>query len=447
MATDLFSPDIPASAPMPQSERWFTAAAWLYLALLPCHLPLVGPLMAHDLLAPVFVAAVLRRGDWCRWRRSPDGWLAAFLAWAVLATLAHGLPGRADLYEFAVFAYVALIYAFFSRTRLNPRGLGLYAGLVVAGFWAVAVIQAAGGYVHPHSAYVGTTLGFLATRYGFTFGNPNLLAPFAVLPLVCALLASTGAAGQGTGTPLRLRLARRAAFLVAFAVPVLLTASRHLLMTLALLLGGLLTQVPLPWRRGTRALAWALLGGTFVLFYLTVLFPFFPLRAEPPFINARAPGMYMVHQHAYLRMATADLRRLAVGLGPDAIRAEYPHQVDPDLARRSLLEYHMPDLIPSFLVYMDAHNEYLNLATDFGLPAVLLMAAFLLALARRPVPGLDALLPLLIAAIGCACLWDDLLSKRWIWVALGLLAAAAQPSPRAMETRPPTPNEERKSLC
>ena len=97
-------------------------------------------------------------------------------------------------------------------------------------------------------------------------------------------------------------------------------------------------------------------------------------------------------------------------------------------------------LLPSFLAYMDAHNEYLNQAAAFGLPALLCLVAFVIGLAALSAPRhgpIGAMLALFVAALAVACLWDDLLSKRWVWVTLGLLAAAA-PAARGTEADPIT---------
>jgi hypothetical protein len=151
--------------------------------------------------------------------------------------------------------------------------------------------------------------------------------------------------------------------------------------------------------------------------------------------------MYLIHQDAYLRLTTADLTNLLFGPGRSGVRAAYPNAVDPDLARRVLSEYRLDHLVESFLIYMDAHNEYLNLATAFGLPAVALLAAFMACLARRGAadecpPIAVRLLPFLVVGIAGACLWDDLLSKRWIWATLGLLAAQLPAAPPAIQTHP-----------
>lgn len=433
----------PLSASTASRERLYTGAAWLYLALLPCQLPLGGPLYVHDLLAPLFLGAVLQRGDGRRWLRFPDACLTGFGACCVLATLTRPLAGP-DLYELGVFGYVGLLYAFFSRTSLSPRGLWRYAVAVAAALWLVGLVQAISGPHGAPSVYAGTTLGFLARRYGFTFGNPNLLGSFCALPVACALLSlfqPDARAGEGTPAPPR-RLLAVAGLLLALGVPLLLSASRHLLLSAALVLAGLLALTPSPHRFLARCAAGLALALAFALFYLTVLIPVFPLQAQPPFVNCRTPGMYMTHQGAYLRLVFRDAWSPLVGLGRAAVRQHYPEAVDPVLTRRVLAEYHMEDLTPSFLAYMDAHNEYLNLASAFGIPAALALYAFLCGLARRawrdrggPV---GELLAFFVVGLCLASLWDDLLSKRWVWITLGLLAAALWDSARARAAAEPS---------
>jgi hypothetical protein len=430
-----------SSAPITPCERFYTGAGWLYLALLPCHLRLVGPLYVHDLLIPLFLAAVLQRADWRRWLRLPDAALAAFGAWCGLATLTR-LPGWPDAYELGIFAYMGLLYAFFSRTSFSSRGLWRYALAVALALWGVAGVQIMTGFGQAPSAYAGTPLGFLAVRYGFTFANPNLLGSFCVLPVACALLglARTDDAGQGTDAVPRRRLLALAVLLLALGVPLLLTASRHLLLSGALVLAVLTSLVPDTHRHLARRAAALALALVFGLFYLTILFPVFPLQTHAPFVNCRTPGMYTIHQDAYLNLILLEARAPLVGLGRTAVRQRYPEAVNPNLARRVLAEYRMDFLYPSFLTYMDAHNEYLNLATAFGLPAVAALYAFLWLLARNARHAardiVADLLTALVLGLCLASLWDDLLSKRWIWATLGLLAAAAWNTSRMP---PPTP--------
>jgi hypothetical protein len=76
---------------------------------------------------------------------------------------------------------------------------------------------------------------------------------------------------------------------------------------------------------------------------------------------------------------------------------------------------------------MDSHNEYLNTGTAFGIPALAALVAFWIS---QAVHGLrkhrNELLLFFVAGLLACCFWDDLGSKRWIWVTLGLLVAAGE---------------------
>ncbi|MBN2450060.1 MAG: hypothetical protein JXR77_06705 [Lentisphaeria bacterium] len=417
------SPD----APEPVRERFFRAAAVAYLALLPFDVALLGPLRAHDLLAPIFLAAVCRRGDFRRYLRLPDGLLVGFLALAAIATVCH-LDGWNDVYELMVMGYTALLYVFFSRTLLAPSLLGGYGLAVGALCWATALLQVATGGFRSHAAYEGTVLGFLALRFQLFFPNPNQCASFLALPVVCALLALPSDRGRTEGwTPgsARARLAAAAGLLA----PLLLTASRHVLLAAAPVLGC--ASLRLPGRpRLLRAGAWGLLAAGSLLLLLTVLFPFFPLQSRFPFFNRRTAGMYTIHHMAYLRLTCLDPAAFLLGVGRSNARTLYSTLVDSAAARRILAEYRMDGQVEGFTGYMDAHNEYLNTATTFGVPATILLYGFLLAWARqrrRRCPGrVGTMACFFLAAVMVACLWDDLLSKRWIWVILGVLTAAGE---------------------
>jgi hypothetical protein len=76
---------------------------------------------------------------------------------------------------------------------------------------------------------------------------------------------------------------------------------------------------------------------------------------------------------------------------------------------------------------MDAHNEYLSTGTAFGLPALVALVGFWVS---RAVTGFrrhrDELVLFFVVGLLCCCLWDDLASKRWIWLTLALLAGSAR---------------------
>ena len=78
-----------------------------------------------------------------------------------------------------------------------------------------------------------------------------------------------------------------------------------------------------------------------------------------------------------------------------------------------------------YATFMDPHNGYLDLTAHFGVPALLLALAFLGRQGWRAWRFRRAELGFFLLALGFALMWDDLFSKRWIWVGLALLAKTA----------------------
>lgn len=400
-------------------------AALAYMVLLPLDVPLWGPLRLHDLLVPAFAAWVLWRRDYRRAIRMPDALLLAFLTWVALLTVWR-LAAWEDAYRLVVWLYVVTVYAFFSRTALSTASLGGYAIVVAALCLAIGLWQCAAGGVGFHDAYAGSTLSLLTTRYAGRFGNPNQFASFGALPVVCALLALAGC-GRGRLTrPLRTVLLGATGVCLLL---VLLTVSRHMLLSIATVLGLLAWACGRRGWRAVRSLAWVAVLSAGGLFLVTVLFAFFPLRPVFPYFNADTPGMYTIHHVPYLHIVTDSPGAFLFGVGRSGVRRLYPMVIDQERTRRILAAYRMEHLSGSFAAYMDAHNEYLGTAASFGVPAVLLVYGFLLALAlrmRRNGGAVADLAAFFLAALLIVSLWDDILSKRWTWVVLGLLAAQAR---------------------
>ncbi|OGV63265.1 MAG: hypothetical protein A3K19_12900 [Lentisphaerae bacterium RIFOXYB12_FULL_65_16] len=414
---------------------WPELAALAYLALLPLNIQLRGPLFAHDLLVPVLVAAVLRSGRLRDAFRLPGLLLTVFLGLAGLATLCHGLARR-DLYELAIFAYMAVVFWFFRTVELDRKRLHWLGLTILTVFCAYAAGQAVLGVHDTYAAYEGTTLGFMAKRFFFTFAHPNLAGSYYVLPVLCIMLAYYAGSGlgicnwlpanckcQGLTPEWGLRLL----LVGVLCVPLLLTVSRHMLISLAVILPFALGPV-VGVRRGTVFPAsGTVLALVFGLFYLTLLVPFFPLQREFPFFNHATWGMYTIHQVVYGKMILLDLKSFFMGVGRAGVYDLYPQLVNVEGARAILAQYKSEFCMPAFTTYMDAHNEYLNLATAFGVPAMAACYAFWIA-AAGAVPRRNrwhGLLCLFVAAVCLASLWDDLLSKRWIWASLGILVGQA----------------------
>jgi hypothetical protein len=395
--------------------------AWLYLVLLPWNVPLRGPLFLHDLLGPVFLLFLLVRGQWREYLRFPRVLLPVFLGLAALATAVHARGGH-DLYDLAIMGYMATLFAFFAWVPLKRRHLAWYGALVLGVMWAGAAWEMASGAMRSYGVYEHTTLGFIAKRFFFTFSHPNLTGSFYALPVACLLL---GLAGRGQRLNWR-ELGIGLLALAAVLIPLGLTVSKHMLLSAALIAGAVVIE------RG-HAARWRWLGlaavlGVFVLFYLTVLFPFFPLQGQFPFFNHATWGMYTTHQSIYWRILFRDFASVLVGVGPERLRDLYPTLADPEYIRSVLDQYQQGSLTQSFCTYMDAHNEYLNTGTGFGLPALMALVGFWISLAIQGMrERKNELLLFFVVALLCCCLWDDLASKRWVWVALGLLVGTARP--------------------
>ncbi|MCK5802166.1 MAG: O-antigen ligase family protein [Lentisphaeria bacterium] len=410
------SSDTPAAwrAHLEHAASWL---AWIYLILLPMNIVLRGPLFAHDVLAPLLALVVLLRGNIRRWFRMPDILLPAFLAFAALSTLTH-FGGMKDIYELAIFAYMALLYAFFSETKLGSRDLQWYGFGLLATMWLFAAGQAVAGAQQTYGVYEDSTLGFIAKRFFFTFEHPNLLGSFYALPVLCVLLSQRGRF-RVTSLPRWVLWAVAASIAL---IPLGLTVSRHMLLSAALLAAFFVGEQAKRMRtwRGIALGAVALL---FLPFYLMILYPFFPLQNQPPFFNHATFGMYTVHQVIYLKMILRSIFSAVFGVGRSTVFTLYPTFADWDTTHAILSQYKQEFLAKSFTTYMDAHNEYLNIGASFGLPAVALAYGFWVATARDLFRRGCELALFLVVGLLLVSLWDDILSKRWIWICLALLHA------------------------
>lgn len=404
------------------SKRSYLGLCYILLLFLPFALP-HGPLLAADLLAPLM--ALLLCWQWragLRVCREQGYALPIFLILAGIATLLHLVRGSGSLYDFSVFAYMALLYVYF---RLHPPGASLqkYLGLgmlpsLLLGFfyaclslWLAWLPELGLFYRDPYSAERGLSL--LALRYQFFFNNPNLLGSFYVLPiaLVCPWL--TELAKKCRGAKNRLVLA---AAVVLLLLPLYSSASKHMLLSFALL-----CAVPLQaWPELRRPLQRLLLPGLALfalLCLLTVLLPVFPLSGQFPYINVKHQSNYSIHQEIYLKMLSMKRTNWVWGLGNRGCREAYPQLADRDKIEYVMQQYNSPHWVQPFCSFMDPHQEYLNLASLFGLPALLAMLCFWLRLSRQK----NEYLRFFCLALLLCCFWDDLLSKRWLWVTAALL--------------------------
>ena len=162
----------------------------------------------------------------------------------------------------------------------------------------------------------------------------------------------------------------------------------------------------------------ALILGIAALFEVTVLFITFPLAKRAPFINTGC-GMYRLHQSTYVRMIAHTPCALIRGFGALKLHRSYQSYADPKTTQATLEQYNAMASYENFITFMDPHNEYLNQLSLFGLPALLLMLAFWLHFPKHsPYPDTAICF---VAALLCCCLWDDLLSKRALWITASVL--------------------------
>ena len=408
-------------------EKIALGAGICYLVLMALHIPVWRTLYSEDLLAPVLLATVIARGDASRLRRDPAALaLALFLLLAGLATLTHLGPFPGNAYHWCVYAYLAVTFMFFRGTafpaatlfRLGAGFLTLAAAACCFDLMMTWTGAGPGRFSLISAQMDATAMPFLRQRFTFTFGNPNLLGSFYALPLALLLPRLLAASANWRW---RQTLAAAAALALA-VIPLLLTVSKHALLSFALLAAFVATAARQRFPRAAALVGAAIVAGG-LLGELSVAYPVFPLQKTWPFLNTKCPGMYMIHQSAYARMAAHAPAKLLFGHGAAAARTQYPSFTNHDSTRQTLAHYNaLPDF-DSFVTFMDPHNEYLHLVILFGLPATLAMFAFwLLAAASPPNRQTAGLVASFTAALLFCCLWDDLLSKRWIWITAALLA-------------------------
>jgi hypothetical protein len=404
--------------------------ALAYLAALFLGIPLRGKFLAADLAAPLMLWQLWRKREEVLELALAEGkWLLLAFAWMALALATQFARGTGTLYDFAVFGYMAVIYAFYRVTATPPRkhcawlGTALLA-LCLLGWLATKLVPNAPLvenmlYIDEH--FLQLPNNKLVIRYQFLFGNPNLLGSAYILPVI--LLLPTLQERLRKVTLWRQAILLAMLCLVA-CLPLFATASKHLVMTFGLLAGAW-TMLPLVPRRPLRLLATAavVLFGTLCL--ITVLFQTYPALQKAPWVNFRKRGNYSVHQEIYAKIILHEgLGGLFLGRSPAELQALYPQYADPDKIHDILKPYGFAGETEQFSTFMDPHQEYLNFAAFFGAPALLALLAFLFANAKHALRNDRYHAALFLLGLLFACCWDDLGSKRWIWLALGLMRNA-----------------------
>lgn len=400
--------------------------ALAYLAALFLGIPLCGKFLAADLAVPLMLWQLWRKREELLELALAEGkWLLLAFAWMALALATQFARGTGTLYDFAIFGYMATIYCFFRLTGLPPRkhcawlGTALLA-LCFLGWLATklapnAPLVAEMLYTDAHFSQLPSNK--LVTRYQFLFDNPNLLGSAYILPGILLLPTLDERLRKVT----RWRQAIGLALLCLVAcLPLFATASKHLVMTFGLL-AGTWTLLPLVPRRPLRILATAAVALFGVICLVTVLFQTYPALQKAPWVNFHGRGNYSVHQEIYAKIFLREgLGGALLGHSPAELQALYPRYADAEKIHGVLEPYGFAGETEQFSTFMDPHQEYLNFASFFGAPALLALLAFLFANANHALKNDRWNAALFILGLLLACCWDDLGSKRWIWLALGL---------------------------
>lgn len=412
------------------------AVILIYLVLLFFYVPLRSPFLAADLLAPAVAVLLLQRRNLLTLHAMPYRALLAFLACATFATACHLMgAGGENGYNLAVFAYLAALFVFVRENPL-PRPLLLRYGSAFCALillaWlaeqAAFMINGSGlGFSYLSAQMDGTAMSFLARRFAFRFQNPNTLGSFYVLPLAMLLQGLTPRAQRFTVRQHCLC----SAGLALCCIPLLHSFSKHALLSMALIMGFLADSCR-PRRPKLSRWAWLPVLAAAIVCTATVFWVVFPLQAQWPFIN-RTSGMYMIHQSVYAKIAVHSPRGFLVGHGPGELHSLYPQFANQDAIDKTLVHYNALDARDSFAAFMDPHQEYLNILCLFGAAALLAMIAFWGSCAAK---NSSSMARYFLLALAFCCLWDDLLSKRWLWLAAAIVLRPEQE--REEQQAPPT---------
>ena len=400
----------------------------IYLILLPFNISIGGHFYLHDCVAVLFIFA------FAKWKevfysipKTRIYYLFIFISIASFSVLIN-LKKLGDIYELIVFGYVIFVFLFFSATKI-PTKILLYYGLsVLICMLGYAGYQFCIGVDDIYKVYEGTPLDFIAKRYFFTFNHPNLTGSFYSLPILCLLLGSKEFISN-------MNLKRLVMFLglvFVLCIPLCMTVSKHMLISMFIIAAAASFYPVINKSFICKFLIFSSLIITAIIFYVTVLYPVFPLDRTFPFINVKTCGMYMIHQVIYFKIIFLSVHSFFLGVGMGGIVEHYPLLADHDLIMSVLQQYKQEYLSELFSRYMDAHNEYLNIGALFGVPALLSMYFFWFkspSSINSKFPFEKRMILFYVAAIFIVSLWDDILSKRWVWISLGILLAQVYNKP------------------
>jgi hypothetical protein len=406
-------------------EKYCPYLGFIYISLIPFNVNISGQMFVHDLLAPFMVFCIVPAffQNQTIFLRPPFIFFSGFLLVTALLSFLH-YQTYLDIYEYSIYAYMIILFLFFfiyppTNIQLRVYGVVVILSLLV-NFFSVFIpnppIQSS------NNPFENSTLSFVTKRFFFPLGQPNMVGSFFVLPITCFLL--------GFNERLRELSSGRLLFFVAAlsfcCLPLLFTVSKDMLLSLAVIGGWLFAHPKLPCRPLSKPLLVAGLLSIFFVFYLTVVFPFFPMQRTFPYINTNTFGMYMIDQGIYLKIVLSDTVTFLIGAGKSTAKEMIPMFVDVGKIYDILLQYNMQWTLDGRLHYRDAHNEYLNLTANFGV-----IAALLLYLGIMTTPSLIKVgsckktilitVVFFLLALLLVSLWRDILSKRWVWITLGIM--------------------------
>ena len=408
-------------------DRYIPFLGVLYIWLIPIDINVKGQFFVHDILVP-FMGLLLIPTMFQKWGlflRTPSIFFLLFILLAGFLTV-YRYHSLLDLYEFSIYLYVIIVFLFFYFFPLTRKQL-IYYGIVIllAMLLSFLLVYMPDPPVSMPS-YEHSTISFLTTRFRFTFGHPNMLGSFFVLPITCLLLGIFRY--SRTWSPVQLVLF--SGVLIFSCLPLFFAVSRDMLLTIAVIFGWFLSHPQLPYRKVAIPLLVVAFCLIFVIFYLTVIFPFFPVKDSFPYINTDSYGMYMMNHIIYFRIVVVDAWSFVLGLGKSNVVERFGEFTDIAEMTKILGQYNMAETVTARSIYHDAHNEYLNLITNYGVVATILLYFGIVTSPRLLNSSLNnngifIILVFLIVAILCVSLWRDILSKRWIWITLAIIISSA----------------------
>ncbi|GEM_PF-3754327 len=416
------------------SEKFISWVALAYLVLAFLAIPLHGKALLCDCLAPIMLWQCWRkRSELLKLLREWHGILLAItLGWMALATGMHCLQGQCAFFDLAVFLYMGVVFAFYSVTPLPSTkhcavAGGILLGLTLAGYLATKCVDVRGTclerllYFDKHFALLEPNA--LVTRYQFLTTNPNLLGGAYLLPALLLLPTLQEALQKRSWRSLAV-----AVLLTLLGIlPLLGTASKMSVMTFGLLAGAY-ASIPFLAPIRPRILATIAVAAFGLLCLTTVLFQTYPALQEAPWVDFSKRGNYSVHQEIYGEiLCDSGVGGKLFGHSPQELHELYPKYADESHIREILEPYGFGQDAPLYCTFMDPHNEYLNTASFFGVPALLAMLAFLGMLLVYAVKSRDLSAALMLLGVFFCFFWEDAASKRSLWIALGIVASRLIP--------------------